>query len=134
MICALFLVNEEAIFRSGEIDQFRVQDELNSKVVVLHFHPLIPIEIVKKTFFQFFFKIFFASQIEAILREPVEGVVLHSYGAGNIPAGKKEILLAIKAAIGRGALVVNVSQCIKGCVAADYENGKVSARIFFKGD
>jgi lysophospholipase len=51
--------------------------------------------------------------------------VLLSYGAGNIPSRRKDILDEIAKAIKRDCLVVNISQCLKGCVAADYENGKV---------
>ncbi|KAL3079502.1 hypothetical protein niasHS_005332 [Heterodera schachtii] len=59
-----------------------------------------------------------------------------AYGSGNIPLRREDILKEIRAAVQRGCLVVNVSQCAKGHVAADYLTGKVldDAGVIFGSD
>ncbi|KAH9636943.1 hypothetical protein HF086_016882 [Spodoptera exigua] len=53
------------------------------------------------------------------------GVVLETYGNGNIPIKRKEIYKEIEAAVKNKVLVVNVTQCINGTVIAKplYETG-----------
>lgn len=64
----------------------------------------------------------------------VPGVVLETYGNGNIPIKRKEIYKEIERAVKNNVLVVNVTQCISGTVLgkAIYETGLVSIyEIFF---
>ncbi|VDP82361.1 unnamed protein product [Echinostoma caproni] len=53
------------------------------------------------------------------------GVVIRTYGAGNIPAARKDLLAAFKAASDRGVLMINVTQCYKGGVKAIYSTGMI---------
>ena len=63
--------------------------------------------------------------MRAFLQPPMRGVVLQSYGAGNGPDGRTEILELLKEACDRGVLIVNISQCAKGRVSSGYATGKV---------
>ena len=51
-----------------------------------------------------------------ILDKSVKGIVLESFGAGNI-GEKPELLKPLEEAIKRGVIVVNVSQCLGGSVS-----------------
>ncbi|MDR2119129.1 MAG: type I asparaginase [Tannerellaceae bacterium] len=63
--------------------------------------------------------------IENILNTPgLKGVVLETFGSGNAP-GEKRFLDMLKEAVGRGLVIVNVTQCVGGCVEMHrYETGK----------
>ncbi|KAL1481903.1 hypothetical protein MTO96_015219 [Rhipicephalus appendiculatus] len=64
-----------------------------------------------------------AELVEAFLKPPVEGVVLQTYGAGNAPTARKDIMEALRSATKRGVLIVNCSQCQHGAVDPAYETG-----------
>lgn len=49
------------------------------------------------------------------LDENIKGIVMRTYGAGNIP-NKKKFLDTVRQAVDSGKLVVNISQCINGSV------------------
>ncbi len=56
------------------------------------------------------------ASIEAILDTPdLKAVILETYGSGNAP-NAPELIDALKRAIDRGILVVNISQCMGGTV------------------
>jgi L-asparaginase len=46
----------------------------------------------------------------------LRGVILKTYGAGNIPTEPQDLLNEIKKAVDKGIIIVNVTQCIKGDV------------------
>jgi L-asparaginase len=50
-------------------------------------------------------------------------VVLVSYGSGNVPS-QEWLFEALGAAIARGVVVVNVTQCLEGAVQPIYESGR----------
>eukprot|EP01112_Ceratiomyxa_fruticulosa_P001072 TRINITY_DN1104_c0_g1_i2.p1 TRINITY_DN1104_c0_g1~~TRINITY_DN1104_c0_g1_i2.p1 ORF type:complete len:347 (-),score=85.41 TRINITY_DN1104_c0_g1_i2:90-1130(-) len=79
--------------------RLRVHTNLNKNIAVLHLVPGFSDEIVKNLF-----------------SEPLEGLVLSSYGSGNAPGKKKEFLQHIVDAVKRGVVVVVISQCMKGSV------------------
>ncbi|KAF7634734.1 hypothetical protein Mgra_00005882 [Meloidogyne graminicola] len=112
-------VNYESIFRSSELRTFKVQETLCRNVVVLRIFPSLSIESVR-----------------ALLGPPTQGVVLQTYGSGNVPAGRTDIMEEIKKAVERGCLVVNISQCPKGIVTPSYQNGKILAEtgVIFGSD
>ncbi|XP_039752249.1 L-asparaginase-like [Pararge aegeria] len=88
-------------------DECRLHDKLAQKVYVLKVAPTITPEIIRAVF------------------EGMEGVVLETYGNGNIPIKRKEIYKEIEKAVKNNVLVVNVTQCINGTVQgkAIYETG-----------
>lgn len=55
--------------------------------------------------------------VDALLANPrVRGLVLHSYGAGNVPASDQVFMAALARAAVRGVVLVNVTQCLHGSV------------------
>ncbi|XP_050353071.1 L-asparaginase-like [Nymphalis io] len=88
-------------------DECRLHDKLSKKVYVLKVAPTVTAEIIRVIF------------------EGMEGVVLETYGNGNMPIKRKEIYEEIERAVKNNILVVNVTQCINGTVQekAIYETG-----------
>lgn len=64
-------------------------------------------------------------QVHAFLEPPIEGVVLETYGSGNGPDSRKELLEEIRAAAKRGVIIVNCTQCLYGHVVDSYATGRV---------
>jgi len=62
--------------------------------------------------------------LENFLRPPLEGLVLETYGMGNGPDQRPELLAALEAGTRRGIVIVNVSQCERGAVRPSYASGK----------
>ena len=56
----------------------------------------------------------------------MRGVILQSYGAGNAPDARKDLMAALKDACDRGVIIVNISQCSRGAVSVSYAAGRVS--------
>lgn len=54
----------------------------------------------------------------------MEGVVLQTYGQGNGPTSRADIMAALKEASKRGVLIVNITQCSRGIVSPAYAVGK----------
>lgn len=65
-------------------------------------------------------------EVRAFLRAPTQGVVLQTFGAGNMSSRRTDIIEEIKHAVERGCIVVNCSQCVRGQVDVHYFTGKVS--------
>lgn len=64
-----------------------------------------------------------ARVVERVLEPPVAGAVLETYGVGNAPEDPA-LLAALEAACGRGVVVVNCTQCLRGGVdMGDYATG-----------
>lgn len=57
-----------------------------------------------------------ARMLERVLAAPVDGVVLETYGTGTFPSALPGLVEVIAAAIDRGVVVVNTSQCHSGRV------------------
>lgn len=95
------------LVRPGHAEkELTVHTTLNKQVGLLRLFPSISLEVVK-----------------AFLDPPVEGVVLQTYGAGNGPTARTDIMNAIRNATARGALILNCSQCIQGGVMPSYATG-----------
>lgn len=101
-------VDYPSIFRSGALEKFHVHTTLSRNVGLLRLFPSITGELVK-----------------AFLRSPTEGVVLQTYGAGNIPSNRQDIVSMITEATSRGVIIVNITQCGTGSVANIYEAGQI---------
>lgn len=63
--------------------------------------------------------------VDSVLRVPgLKGLILETFGMGNAPAGVDGSLTkVIAAAVDRGAVIVNVSQCANGFVSPLYAPG-----------
>lgn len=60
----------------------------------------------------------------------MQGVVLQTYGAGNAPDDRPDFLKVLKEASDIGVVIINITQCTKGCVMASYATGKVLMASF----
>lgn len=67
--------------------------------------------------------------LENFLRPPLEGLVLETYGSGNFPDQRKDLLAVLRAACERGLVVLNVTQCPRGVVKDTYAAGRALADI-----
>ena len=76
--------------------------EMNPNVVVFSLFPGIQESIVK----------------HVLLAPELKGIVMRSYGSGNAPQHEWLIHL-LKDATDRGVTIINISQCISGCVVMD---------------
>ncbi|XP_073250199.1 60 kDa lysophospholipase-like isoform X1 [Porites lutea] len=100
-------VEWEELFLENQATKFRVHTRMSSQIGVLRIFPGITAEAVS-----------------AFLEPPIEGVVLETYGAGNGPDSRKDLLQEIKTASKRGVIIVNCTQCLYGHVVHDYATGK----------
>ncbi|KAJ0173516.1 hypothetical protein K1T71_010665 [Dendrolimus kikuchii] len=105
-------VNKAAIFKPNVIEKFTVHAKMSKNVGLLRIFPSISSAVIK-----------------AFCQPPIEGVVLESYGAGNIPSNRQDILDVIEAAVKRGVIVVVITQCNNGAVAALYETGQLLSNV-----
>ncbi|XP_012226364.2 L-asparaginase 1 [Linepithema humile] len=101
-------VDYRSIFRPCTLEKFYVHASLNRNVGLLRLFPSITSDLVK-----------------VFLQSPIEGVVLQSYGTGNIPTNREDIIEEFRAAAKRGVIIVNITQCANGCVSDAYEAGKL---------
>jgi lysophospholipase len=56
------------------------------------------------------------------LEPPIQGVVLQTYGAGNLPTNRPDLIEELHKATERDVLIVNCTQCAKGSVNYAYES------------
>lgn len=89
---------------------FRVRTHLSPNVASLRLYPGLTEGVV-----------------ENFLRPPLEGLILETYGMGNGPDQRPELLSALEAGSMRGVVIVNVSQCERGAVRPSYASGKALA-------
>jgi L-asparaginase len=89
----------EMIFKPGEGDKLSINCNIDTHVVLLKIFPGINRSI-----------------IEAIIKiEGLRGIVLESFGSGNVP-GQAWFSNLIKKATDKGIIVLNISQCAGGRV------------------
>ncbi|XP_011305396.1 L-asparaginase isoform X2 [Fopius arisanus] len=101
-------VNYQSIFRPCGIEKFHVHTTLNRNVGLLRIFPSITVELVR-----------------AFLQPPTEGVVLQTFGAGNVPINRDDIVQELRNASRRGVIIINITQCLKDGVTSAYESGKL---------
>ncbi|XP_060529062.1 L-asparaginase isoform X2 [Cylas formicarius] len=100
------------IAKRNSSSKFSVHTNLSSNVGRLTFYPTIASE-----------------QLESFLKPPIEGIVLQSYGAGNISSNRTDLLKVLKTAVDRGVVIINITQCSKGSVSVTYEAGKALEQL-----
>ncbi|XP_043272757.1 L-asparaginase [Venturia canescens] len=101
-------VDYRSIFRPCALEKFHVHKNLSRNVGLLRIFPSITSELVR-----------------AFLQAPIEGVVLQTYGAGNVPNNRNDIFKEIREATDRGVIIVNITQCSRDGVIDWYESGKL---------
>lgn len=78
---------------------FRIQDALNAEIGHIRFFPGMSIET-----------------IDSILLHPkLKGIILQSYGSGNLPTSKP-LIDSLKKSIEMGKVLLNITQCMGGSV------------------
>ncbi|KAK0182102.1 hypothetical protein PV327_000271 [Microctonus hyperodae] len=105
-------VNYHSIFRQSALEKFHVHKVLNRNVGLLRIFPSITADLVR-----------------AFVQPPTAGVVLQTYGAGNIPANREDIIEVLREASKRGVIIVSITQCSKGGVTDLYESGKLLLEV-----
>lgn len=74
-------------------------------------------------------------QVKAFLQSPMEGVVLETYGSGNAPNNRPDLLDELKKATDNNVLILNCTQCLRGTVSLVYATGKarqITLQLCFK--
>ncbi|HEY3054339.1 MAG TPA: asparaginase [Thermoanaerobaculia bacterium] len=67
--------------------------------------------------------------VRNVLRPPLQGLVLETYGIGNGPDHDEDFLAALEEATSRGVVIVDCTQCLEGTVDLDeYATGTALAR------
>lgn len=102
------MINWDTVWRANTTAKFQVSTELNRNVGLLRLFPGIT-----------------AATVRAFLQPPMQGVVLETYGSGNAPDNRKDLLEELKKATDAGVIIVNCTQCLRGTVSTSYATGKV---------
>ena len=67
--------------------------------------------------------------VRNVLRPPLQGLVLETYGVGNGPDRDRDFIKALTEATERGVVIVDCTQCLEGTVdLGEYETGSALAR------
>jgi len=100
-------VDWDAVFRPHSLDRFRVFSKMDANVAVLRFFPGITLQT-----------------LQMFLRPPIRGVVLQTFGAGNGPDSRADIMECLKSACDSGIVILNITQCHRGYVTDVYAAGR----------
>ncbi|KAM4663806.1 60 kDa lysophospholipase [Discoglossus pictus] len=100
-------INWETVWRANTIKKFLVHTDMNRNVGLLRIFPGIT-----------------AATVKAFLQPPMEGIVLETYGSGNAPDCRLDLLEELKKATERGVAIINCTQCLRGSVTESYATGK----------
>ncbi|KAM4543243.1 60 kDa lysophospholipase isoform 2-T2 [Odontesthes bonariensis] len=103
-------INWDILWRANTTAKFQVSTDLNRNVGLIRLFPGIT-----------------ASSVKAFLQAPMQGVVLETYGSGNAPDNRPDLLAELKKATDNGVIMINCTQCLKGTVSASYATGQVLA-------
>ncbi|KAH8367433.1 hypothetical protein KR200_004199, partial [Drosophila serrata] len=105
-------IDSRLIFRPCSVGKFTVHSELEKEVGLLRVYPGISVNVMK-----------------AFLSEPMKGVVLETFGEGNFPVQRDELLDQLREAVLRGVLILNITQCTEGMVATNTETGQAFREV-----
>ncbi|XP_051502584.1 60 kDa lysophospholipase-like isoform X3 [Myxocyprinus asiaticus] len=100
-------INWDTVWRANTTTKFTVNTQLNRNVGLLRLFPGITADTVK-----------------AFLQPPMEGIVFETYGSGNAPDNRTDLLEEFRKASERGLIMVNCTQCLRGTVTTSYATGK----------
>ncbi|XP_062974185.1 60 kDa lysophospholipase [Elgaria multicarinata webbii] len=100
------------VWRANTTKKFTVQTDMNRNVGLLRIFPGIT-----------------ASTVKAFLQHPMEGIVLETYGCGNAPNNRPDLLEELRQATERNVVILNCTQCLRGSVASTYATGQDLAQV-----
>ncbi|KAL7753007.1 hypothetical protein RI367_001458 [Sorochytrium milnesiophthora] len=92
----------DELWRPNSLAKFKAHKIMTSNVATLRLFPGI-----------------MESTVRAFLQPPIQGVVLETYGAGNAPNNRQDLLNALREASDRGVVI-----CKRGLVSDLYSTGK----------
>jgi lysophospholipase len=69
-----------------------------------------------------------AAVFRAFLQPPIRGIILVTFGAGNMPNNRPDLFAVLEEAVHRGVIIVNISQCTRGTVTDAYAVGRALAQ------
>lgn len=92
--------------RPSENASFSVQQVMDANVGTLRLFPGIT-----------------EATVRAFLSPSIKGIVLETFGVGNAPNNRPDLLSAFQEASSRGVVIVNITQCKKGSVSDLYATG-----------
>jgi lysophospholipase len=95
------------LVRAPDAARLRVHTNLHTQVASLRIYPGITREL-----------------LENVLRPPLQGLVLETFGSGTAPDRVDALLGALRDATDRGVVIVNVTQCLRGRVSPSYAAGR----------
>lgn len=95
------------LVRRPGADRLSVHTEVDTDVAALRLYPGIS-----------------RALLENVLRPPLVGLVLETFGAGNAPDRDPALLDALREATDRGVVIVNATQCLRGRVSPSYAAGR----------
>ncbi len=101
-----------SLVRLAAKNDLRVAPIIEKNVAALRLFPGIPVAL-----------------LENVLKEPIRGVILETFGAGNAPDNRPEILRVLQEATDRGVVIVNCTQCMRGRVKSHYASGQSLADV-----
>ncbi|KAF4792557.1 60 kDa lysophospholipase [Turdus rufiventris] len=103
-------INWETVWRANTKKKFRVHTNMNRNVGLLRIFPGIT-----------------AAAVKAFLQPPIEGIVLETYGSGNAPDNREDLLEELRKAAKRKVVILNCTQCLRGAVNTVYATGQTLA-------
>uniref|UniRef100_A0A8C3V2U1 asparaginase n=1 Tax=Catharus ustulatus TaxID=91951 RepID=A0A8C3V2U1_CATUS len=103
-------INWETVWRANTKKKFRVHTNMNRNVGLLRIFPGIT-----------------AAAVKAFLQPPIEGIVLETYGSGNAPDNREDLLEELRKAAKRKVVILNCTQCLRGAVKTVYATGQTLA-------
>lgn len=93
--------------RAAPQNELKVRPITENNVACLRIFPGITAEILRN-----------------FMLQPLRGVVIETFGAGNAPDVRPDFLAVLKEASDRGVVIVNVTQCHRGRATIDYATGQ----------
>uniref|UniRef100_A0A8C6Z0N3 asparaginase n=1 Tax=Nothoprocta perdicaria TaxID=30464 RepID=A0A8C6Z0N3_NOTPE len=105
-------INWDTVWRANTKKRFRVHTNMNRNVGLLRIFPGIT-----------------AAAVKAFLQPPIEGIVLETYGSGNAPNNREDLLEELKKATERKVVILNCTQCLRGSVTTVYATGQTLADV-----
>ncbi|XP_053139351.1 60 kDa lysophospholipase-like isoform X2 [Hemicordylus capensis] len=100
------------VWRASTTKKFEVHTNMNRNVGLLRIFPGIT-----------------AATVKAFLQHPMEGIVLETYGCGNAPNNRPDLLEELRKATERNVVILNCTQCLRGSVASTYATGQDLAHV-----
>jgi len=101
-----------SLVRTASQNRLRVASITEKNVATLRIFPGMP-----------------AALLRNVLQEPIQGIVLETFGSGNAPDNRPELLNILRDANERGVIIVNCTQCLRGRVKMNYAAGQSLAEV-----